>query len=198
MEGAFVQKAPLDQTDEMGAQTRDPSWVGGNLRRERRRSLKAGDTMVPGQAHNGTGILAYRGHSVDSNASCEGSVESAGPLRAHAAKGRWTFHRLVGWGKGEPGPLERRWRISLEPWTASGSVLGMGWDVESSCGPGMVFPLGCGSSLGLGVSDGPVGSEYSTCVQLGSRGSCHSPRRVFDPIPFHGGGEDHPPPSPLP
>ena len=37
----------------------------------------------------------------------------------------------------------------------------------------MVFPLGCGSSLGLGVSDGPVGSEYSTCVQLGSRGSCH-------------------------
>ena len=37
------------------------------------------------------------------------------------------------------------------------------------------------------------GEEISTCVQVESRGSCHSPRRVFDPNPSHGGGD---PPQP--
>ena len=49
---------------------------------------------------------------------------------------------------------------------------GMGLDVESSCGPGMGFPLGW-FLLGFRVCDGPVGSEYSTHVPIRSRGSCH-------------------------
>ena len=40
---------------------------------------------------------------------------------------------------------------------ACGPPFGMGWDVESSCGPGMGFPLGCGSSLGLGCVTGLSG-----------------------------------------
>ena len=56
---------------------------------------------------------------------------------------------------------------------ACGPPFGMGWDVESSCGPGLGFPLGCGSSLGFRVCDWPVEGEYSTCVHIASRGSCH-------------------------
>ena len=37
---------------------------------------------------------------------------------------------------------------------ACGPPFGMGWDVESSCGPGMWFPLCFGSSLGLGCVTG--------------------------------------------
>ena len=55
---------------------------------------------------------------------------------------------------------------------AHGPVIGMGLDVESS-GPGMGFPLGFGSSFGFRVSGWPVEGEYSTCVQVWSRGSCH-------------------------
>ena len=48
---------------------------------------------------------------------------------------------------------------------------GMGLDVESSvvrwCSPGV------GSSFAIRVCDGPVGGEYSTCVLLWPRGSCH-------------------------
>ena len=48
----------------------------------------------------------------------------------------------------------------------------MGWDVESS-GAGAGLPPGLWFLLGLGVSDGPVEGEYSTCVLLWSRGWCH-------------------------
>ena len=45
----------------------------------------------------------------------------------------------------------------------------------------MVFPLGCGSSLGqLGWCSN--GEDNSTNVQVGSRGLCHLPQRVFDPL----------------
>ena len=55
---------------------------------------------------------------------------------------------------------------------ACGPPFGMGWDVESS-GAGDGFPPVLWFLLGLGVSDGPVGGEYSTCVQVWSRGWCH-------------------------
>ena len=49
---------------------------------------------------------------------------------------------------------------------------GMGLDVESS-GPGMWFPLCCGSSFTLGMGDELVEGKNSTHVLIGSRGSCH-------------------------
>ena len=68
-----------------------------------------------------------------------------------------------------------------------GRSSGMGLDVESS-GAGDGFPLGCGSSLGLGCVTGQsrVNIVHSVCIE--SRGSCHLPRRAYDPIPFHAGG----------
>ena len=53
-----------------------------------------------------------------------------------------------------------------------GRSSGMGLDVESS-GAGDGVPPVFWFLLGFRVSDGPVGSEYSTCVLIRSRGSCH-------------------------
>ena len=55
---------------------------------------------------------------------------------------------------------------------ACGPPFGMGWDVESS-GAGDGLPPGLWFLLGLGVCDGSVEGEYSTCVLLWSRGWCH-------------------------
>ena len=55
---------------------------------------------------------------------------------------------------------------------ARGPPFGMGWDVESS-GAGAGLPPGFWFLLGFRVCDGPVEGEYSTCVLLWSRGSCH-------------------------
>ena len=84
----------------------------------------------------------------------------------------------------------RRWRLSLVPRAPRGPL---GWaEALSPRGPGLWFPLGCGSSFGFRVSDWPIGGEYSTSVLLWSRGSCHfwegrapAPRDKLSP--------DHPP-----
>ena len=81
------------------------------------------------------------------------------------------FHRLVV-RKGGTGPDKRRWRRLLVP-RACARAVGMGLGVESSGGPGLWFPLGFGSSFGFRLSGWPVEGEYSTCVQVWSRGSCH-------------------------
>ena len=85
---------------------------------------------------------------------------------------------------------------------ACGPPFGMGWDVESSYGPGLGFPLGFGSSFGFRVSDWPIEGEYSTCVQLGSRGSCHfrggaTGQQVRPPParPFDGAQDERPLPG---
>ena len=48
----------------------------------------------------------------------------------------------------------------------------MGWGVESSGGSGGLPPV-LWFLLEFGVGDWPIGGEYSTCVQVWSRGSCH-------------------------
>ena len=73
----------------------------------------------------------------------------------------------------------RRWHRSLVP-RACARAVGTGLGVESSGGAGAVVPPGFGSSFGFRVSDWPIGGDYSTCVQVWSRGSCH----------FWGGGRD--------
>ena len=67
----------------------------------------------------------------------------------------------------------RRWRLSLElrRWRVGRPL---GWaETLSPRGPGMGFPLGCGSSLGLGWVTGQSRMKNSTSVLFGSRGSCH-------------------------
>ena len=53
-----------------------------------------------------------------------------------------------------------------------GRSSGMGLDVESS-GAGDGLPPVFWFLLGFRVCDWPVGGEYSTCVLIRSRGSCH-------------------------
>ena len=53
---------------------------------------------------------------------------------------------------------------------ACGPPFGMGWDVESSCGPGMVFPLGCGSSLALGCVTGQSEGRIVQAFTFGQGG----------------------------
>ena len=53
---------------------------------------------------------------------------------------------------------------------ACGPPFGMSWDVESSCGPGLGFPLGCGSSLGLGCMTGQSWGIIVQAFQLGQGG----------------------------
>ena len=110
------------------------------------------------------------------------------------------FHRLVV-REGGTGPGgKRRWRLSLVP-RACARAVGMGLGVESS-GAGVVVPPGFGSSFGFRVSDWPIGGEYSTCVQVWSRGSCHfwgagakdrQVRPTLDPLPSRERGKDEPP-----
>ena len=74
----------------------------------------------------------------------------------------------------------------------------MGLDVESSCGPGLGFPLGFWFLLGFRVSDELVGGEYSTCVQVWSRGSCHfwgegtPPHSVLETLRLRSGRTEFP------
>ena len=76
---------------------------------------------------------------------------------------------------------------------AAGPAYGpLGWaEALSPRGPGLWFPLGCGSSFGVRVCDKLVGGEYSTCVQVWSRGSCH----FWGDTPHYPQGyiESHPP-----
>ncbi len=60
---------------------------------------------------------------------------------------------------------------------------GMGLDVESS-GAGDGVPPVFWFLLGFGVSDELVEGEYSTCVHLGSRGSCH----IWEGVPSPSSG----------
>ena len=80
------------------------------------------------------------------------------------------FHRLVV-REGGTGPGKRRWRLLLVP-RACARAVGMGLGVESSGGPAGL-PWVFGSSLVVRVGDWPFKGEYSTCVQVWSRGSCH-------------------------
>ena len=127
-------------------------WLCGNLRRERRGRYF--------QGRKGPRCLARRERGSFGQGSFEGSV----PLKL------WTIHRL-GVREGSRDLVLRRWRRSLVP-RACARAVGMGLGVESSGGSGGL-PWVFGSSFGFRVSDWPIGGEYSTCVRLESRGSCH-------------------------